>query len=151
MPLRPSSLLSLLLPLLLGLPPGSARAQASAPAGREWASAQCVAALDAQTETLAQQIKAGRADLRSVLRARLKAGAAFIGRAYLDGERDEARSQALLRQAREAQRGLPVSELSARQGRCAAEGERLLADADPISRAVVSRLAERRMKKMLEG
>ena len=68
----------------------SAQSARSAPtSAREWADAQCVAALDAQTEALAQQVKAGQADLKGLLRARLKAGAAFIGRAWLDGERDE--------------------------------------------------------------
>lgn len=121
------------------------------PSSREWADAQCVAALDVQTEALARQVKAGQTDLRGLLRARLKAGAAFIGRAWLDGERDEARSHALLDRARAAQRALPAPELAQRQGRCAAEGERLLAEANGLQRAVVSRLADRRMKKLLEG
>lgn len=134
----------------------SAQSSRSAPpsaptSAREWADAQCVAALDAQTEALAQQVKAGQADLKGLLRARLKAGAAFIGRAWLDGERDEDRSHALLDKARAAQRGLSGPELSQRQTRCAAEGERLLAEANAFSRAVVSKLADRRMKRLLEG
>lgn len=130
--------------------PTAGRGAAQVPP-REWASAQCVAALDLQTETLAAQVKAGRADLRGLLKARLKAGAAFIGQAWLDGQRDEGRSQALLKQAQEAQRSLPAPELATRQNRCAAEGDKLLADANPLSRAVVSRLADKRMKKLLEG
>lgn len=131
--------------------PAEPKRPAPAPSAREWALAQCVAALDVQTETLAGQVKAGRQDLRSLLRARLKAGAALIGQAYLDGERDEARSQALLGQAREQQRTLPAAELQARQNRCAADGDKLLAAADPLSRAVVGKVADRRMKKLLEG
>ena len=126
-------------------------ARSAPPSAREWADAQCVAALDAQTDALARQVKAGQADLRGLLRARLKAGAAFIGRAWLEGQRDEAGSQALLGKAREAQRSLPAAELAQRQTRCAAEGERLLAEANAFNRAVVSKLADRRMKRLLEG
>lgn len=138
----------------LGAFVGAAGAQSSRsapPSAREWADAQCVAALDAQTEALAQQVKAGQADLKGLLRARLKAGAAFIGRAWLDGERDEDRSHALLDKARAAQRSLSATELAQRQTRCATEGERLLAEANALSRAVVSKLADRRMRKLLEG
>lgn len=141
------SRLALLL-LLLSVLAGPTVAQSSA---REWADAQCVAALDAQTLQLARQVKAGQNDLRRLLRARLRAGAAFIGRAWLDGERDEDHSQAVLEKARAAQRSLPAAELAQRQTRCAAEGERLLGQANALQRAVVSRLADRRMKKLLEG
>ncbi|MBP6901791.1 MAG: hypothetical protein KBC73_16970 [Burkholderiaceae bacterium] len=152
----PSSLrlwaLTWLLALLCGVArAGPAEARPAAPNPREWATAQCVAALDVQTEALALQVKAGRADLRGLLRARLKSGAAFIGQAWLDGERDEARSQSLLKQALEAQRGLSAADLAARQNRCAAEADKLLDQANALSRAVVSRLADRRMKKLLEG
>lgn len=128
-----------------------ALAAADGPSQRELQTARCVAALEVNTEDLAAQVKAGRADLRPVLLDRLKFGAAFIGDAYLRGERDEARAKGLLDAALEAQKALPKPELVARQARCAQEGAQLLANADFISRAVVSHLANRRMKKLLGG
>lgn len=124
---------------------------ATEPTEHELHTAQCVAALEASTEELASQVKAGRADLRPELLNRLKYGAAFIGDAYLQGERDEAHAQALLKAALEAQKALPAPELSARQSGCAEEGGKLLAKADFLGRALVSHLAQRRMKKLLEG
>lgn len=132
----------------------SAAAAAPAPvaaSGPAWARAQCVAALETQTEGLAQRVKAGETALTETLRLRLRAGAAFIGQAWLEGERDEQRSKALLQQARLAQQGLPAEELAARQERCALQGEKLLSESNMFSRAAVSRLAERRMKKLLGG
>lgn len=37
-----------------------------------------------------------------------------------------------------------------RQGRCAQEGAKLLADSNFVGRAVVARLAKKRMKKLLD-
>ena len=110
----------------------------------------CVAALDASTRELAEQKwKGGRDDLRPVLLTRLKSGAAFIGAAYLAGDRDEERSGALLDAAMEAQKALPESELTARQAFCEGEGARLLAAAGALERALVGRVATRRMKRLL--
>jgi hypothetical protein len=123
----------------------------SGPTPHELHTAQCVAALEANTDELAAQVKAGQADLRPLLLDRLQFGAAFIGDSYLQGERDEARAKGFLNAALEAQKALPKPQLSARQTQCAQEGAQLLANADFVSRAVVSRLAQRRMKKLLEG
>jgi hypothetical protein len=121
------------------------------PSEHELHTAQCVAALEAHTDELAAQVKAGQADLQPLLLNELKAGAAFIGDAYVQGERDEARAKGFLNAALEAQKALPKAELAARQVRCAQEGAQLLANADIVSRTVVNRLAQRRMKKLLEG
>ena len=112
--------------------------------------AQCVAALKVNADDLAAQVKAGRADLQPLLLDRLKYGVAFIGDSYLQGERDEKRAKGLLDAALEAQKALPRSELTARQAACALEGAQLLSHAGLISRAVVSHLAQKRMKKLLE-
>lgn len=109
----------------------------------------CVAALDLSTRKLAEQVKGGRDDLRPLLFTRLKSGAAFIGESYLGGERDEARSRALLDTALEAQKAIPESELAARQASCEGEGARLLAGANVLERAVVGLVATRRMKRLL--
>ena len=140
-----------LLLALVGLLALGATAASTDPTAHELHTAQCVAALGANTEELAVQIKTGKADLKPLLLDRLKNGAAFIGDAYLQGERDEARAKGLLNAALEAQKALPKDELSARQTRCAEEGAQLLANADFISRAVVSRVAQKRMKKLLDG
>ena len=121
----------------------------SAPTQRELHSAECVAALEISTDELARQVQAGRADLQPLLRQRLDAGAAFIGSAYLDGDRDEARAHGLLAAALKAQAALPQAELAASQARCAQEGARLLAASNFIGRAVVSQLAKKRMQKLL--
>jgi hypothetical protein len=128
-----------------------APAATESPTARELQTAKCVAALEVNTDDLAAQVKAGRADLRPLLLDRLKSGAAFIGEAYLQGERDEKRAKSLLDAALQAQKSLPRPELAARQSACAREGAQLLAKADPVSRTVVSHLAQRRMKKLLEG
>jgi hypothetical protein len=120
-----------------------------APSERELHAAACVAALEANTDALVKQVKAGREDLRPLLQERMQAGVAFIGTAYLRGERDKARAQALLTDAREAQKALPAAELAARQDACAAEGSQLLASANFIERLVVWRLTGNRMKKVL--
>lgn len=139
------------LAVLLWLGALQAALAATEPTEHELHTAQCVAALEVSTEDLAAQVKAGRAYLQPELLLRLKYGAAFIGDAYLQGERDEARAQALHKAALEAQKTLPAPDLSARQTECAAEGAKLLAKADFFGRAVVSQLAQRRMKKLLEG
>ena len=121
------------------------------PTPRELHTAQCVAALEVYTDDLAAQVKAGRTELRPLLLDRLKQGAAFIGAAYLQGERDEDRVKGFLDTALEAQKALPKSALAARQSACAQEGAQLLVKADAFSRAIVSHLAQKRMKKLLDG
>jgi hypothetical protein len=128
-----------------------AAAATPVPSERELHTAECVAALEANTDALALQVKAGRDGLRPLLAERLKAGTAFIGAAYMKGERDEARSQALLQAALDAQSALSTTELATRQASCAQEGAKLLAGSNFIERAIVSRLAEKRMRKLLGG
>lgn len=129
----------------------SAAAEPLVPSERERHTTECVAALEVSTEELAAQVRAGKEELRPLLLDRLRYGAAFIGRAYMNGDRDEDRSKALLDAALAAQKELPEADLHTRQLACADEGKRLLASANVIERAVVSRLASRRMKKLLGG
>jgi hypothetical protein len=128
-----------------------AMASTDSPTEHELHTARCVAALEANTDDLAARVRAGRADLQALLLDRLKYGAAFIIDSYIRGERDEGRARGLLEAALEAQKTLPRQELTSRQSACAQEGARLLADADFVGRAVVSHLAQKRMKKLLEG
>jgi hypothetical protein len=141
----------LLLAAVVSLTAMNATAATAGPTEHELHTAQCVAALKANTEELAVLVKGGRADLQPLLLMQLKYGAAFIGDSYLQGERDEVGARALLNTALEAQKVLPAPELAARQSDCATEGAQLLAKADSFGRAVVSWFAEKRMKKLLEG
>ncbi|TSA11430.1 MAG: hypothetical protein D4R79_09485 [Comamonadaceae bacterium] len=134
-------------PLLLAAQ--AAIAGTEAPTERELHTSECVAALDARSEDLASQVKAGQSESRVLLVATLEAGAAFIGQAYLQGERDEARSQSQLAAALQAQRKLPEADLAARQSSCALEGARLLSQTDVIGRFVISRLVQRRLQKLV--
>lgn len=127
----------------------AALASATVHAERELHTVECVAALEVKADELARQVKAGRTELRPSLLATLDSGAAFIGNAYLQGDRDEARLQSRLRVALDAQRGLPEATLATRQASCGEEGRRLLSEANFIGRAVVSRLVERRLQKVL--
>lgn len=111
--------------------------------------AECVAALDVKSSELARQVKAGQTESQASLQTTLEAGAAFIGQAYLQGDRDEARSQALLSAALEAQKALSEADLAARQTACAQEGARLLLQTDVLGRFVISRLVQRRTQKLL--
>jgi hypothetical protein len=101
------------------------------------------------TRKLAEQVKGGHDEMRPLLLARLKSGAAFVGAAYLAGDRDEGRSHALLDSALAAQKALPESELAARQAACNDEGASLLARTNGLEREVVSRVAEKRMSRLL--
>lgn len=127
-----------------------AAAAADVPTAHELHTARCVAALEASADDLAAQVRAGRADLEALLLDRLKCGAAFIADSYFQGERDERRAKGLLNAVRQAQAALPESELAMRQSACAQEGAQLLANANIVSRVVVSHLAGKRMKKLLK-
>ena len=124
-------------------------AQPLPPSAREQHTIECIAALEVKADALAKQVKTGEAERQPLLLATLNQGAAFIGHAYLQGDRDEARSQTLRDAALEAQKALPAAELAARQDACAQEGERLLSQADFVSRFFVTRLAKRQMQKLL--
>jgi hypothetical protein len=119
------------------------------PTARELHTADCIAALEIKSEDLARQVKAGQTDQRPVLQTALDAAAAFIGQAYLQGDRDQERLENLKNSALQAQKSLTASELTARQTSCAQEGARLLTQVDVLSRFVISRLAARQMKRLV--
>ena len=127
----------------------AASAWASEPSARDRHAAQCVAALEASADDLARQVKAGQDTARKPLLDRLVSGAAFVGDSYLHGDSDEGQARDLVDQAAEAQRRLSAAELAARQTACAYEGARLLAASNALQRAVVKRLAKKRMDRLL--
>jgi hypothetical protein len=132
--------------------PGLSLAQASAPSGaspRDLHAAQCVAALEANTQDLAQQVKSGKEASRALLLERLVSGTAFVGDTYLHGDSDEKQARELANQALEAQKSLPPQELAARQAACADEGAKLFAASNGLQQMVVKRLAKKRMEKLL--
>ncbi len=122
---------------------------AAAPSARELHTAQCVAALDVATDDLAAQVRGGDKSLQPLLLSRLQSGGAFIGKAFLAGERDAAYSKQLHEEALEAQKSLSDAQRAQRQAECHDEGTRLLAAANPIERALVQRMASKRMRHLL--
>ena len=124
-------------------------AKAAGPTPQDRRAAQCVAALEAGTDDLVRQIKGGKDAARKPLLDRLTQGAAFVGDTYLHGNADEDQARALVDQAEAAQRALSPAELAARQTACAGEANRLLANANALQRAVIKRLARKRMDKLL--
>jgi hypothetical protein len=141
-----TSVLNTLAAAVLALAAG---AHAAEPTPQDRHAAKCVAALEASADDLVRQVKAGRDAARQPLLERLTVGAAFIGDTYLHGSANEDQARALIDQAEAAQRSLSAAELAARQAACASEGARLLANANALQRAVVKRLARKRMDRLL--
>jgi hypothetical protein len=134
--------------------PGPSLAQtatAAAPSARDQHAAQCVAALEVNTEDLARQVKSGQEASRPLLLERLVSGTAFVGDTYLHGSSDEKQARELANRALEAQKSLPAPELAARQAACADEGAKLFASSNGLEQAIVKRLAKKRMDKLLGG
>lgn len=118
---------------------------------RDTHAAECVAALDVNTQELAKQVKAGQQDARTLLLDRLIAGTAFVGDTYLHGSADEQQARALANEALEKQKSLTPAQLAARQLACATEGTKLYDESNGLEKAVVKRLAKKRMDKLLGG
>ncbi len=124
-------------------------ALAAPPSARDLHAAQCVAALEVNTQSLAAEVKTGKEDTRPMLLSRLESGTAFVGDVYLRGESDEAQARKLANDALEAQKKLSDAQLVGRQNACADEGAKLLAASNALERAVVKRLARKRMDRLL--
>jgi len=120
-------------------------AQAAGPTAQH--SAECVAALEADAETMAAQYRSGRTEVEPEMIRRVQQGFAFIGTAYLQGVRD-AEADRLLKAAEAAQKEMPTAELATRQAACRTEGSRLLEKANAIERAFVTKAARRRVDRM---
>ena len=129
----------------------AALAHAAEPSPRDLHAAECVAALEVNTHDLAKRVKSGDEAARGLLLDRLISGTAFVGDTYLHGSADEQQARALANQALEAQKRLPPAELAARQLACATEGARLYDDSNALERAVVKRLAKKRLDKLVAG
>ncbi|MEO5733900.1 MAG: hypothetical protein ABIN96_04545 [Rubrivivax sp.] len=131
---------------LLALPlPGTA----AGPSPSDLRAAQCVAALEVNTQDLAHQVKAGDETMRPLLLERLISGTAFVGDVYLSGNVGEKQARALADQALEDQKHLSAQELQDRQRVCAKEGNTLYTTSNAFQRAFVRHVAQRRMRKLL--
>lgn len=109
--------------------------------------AACVAALKVRADALGARLpKEPRVEPELV--AVLEQGFAFIGDAYLHGMRDKARADALLAQAEQAQKSLTPPQLAERQAACQVEALRLLKEASPFGRLVVSHQARKRVDRI---
>ena len=122
---------------------------AAPPSAHDLHAAQCVAALEVLTKSLAAQVKSGKEEAKPALLSRLESGTAFVGDVYLRGQSDEAAARKLANDALEAQKSLSEAQLAERQRACAEEGASLLASSNGLERAVVKRLARKRMDRLL--
>ncbi|WP_280156320.1 hypothetical protein [Piscinibacter sp. XHJ-5] len=109
--------------------------------------AECVAALKARGEPLAQRVKRGDATAEAPLLPIVKASFAFIGTVYKQGVRSP-QAEELLRNAEKAQVDLPPDELLKLQDACQLEGEQLLKDANYFERTFVNQMVRSRMDRL---
>jgi hypothetical protein len=110
-------------------------------------SAACVAALKTRAEPLAQRVRRGETAAEAQLLPVVRASFAFIGTVYKQGL-DKAQADELMRRAESSQAKLPPAEATRLQDACQAEGQQLLAQANPFERGLVERAAESRIEKL---
>jgi len=109
--------------------------------------AECVAALKARGEPLAQRVKRGDATAEALLMPIVKSSFAFIGTVYKQGVRSP-QAEELLRSAEKAQADLPPDDLVKLQDACQIEGDQLLKDANFFEQAFVNHMARMRMDRL---
>jgi len=107
--------------------------------------ATCSAALKTQADQLAEKVKAGDKEAERQLRTTWEHGLALVSAAYLNGLRDEAKAQALLKQAQDVQADWPAEELARVQQGCHEEGEQILQRASGLQHFVVEKLARKKV------
>ena len=112
--------------------------------------AACVAAMQVQAEEWAAAVRAGDAGLEKTLLAELERASALMGRSYLDGAHDEADAKARLKAARDAQAGWPREQREALRLSCDARANAELAASNFLQRALVQRMARKRLQTMLK-
>lgn len=111
--------------------------------------AECIAVMQVQADELARQIKAGDSRQEAALRTELERAAALIGRAYLDGEHDEATAKAKLKGAQDAQAGKSDAQRASVHAACVQRADAELAAASGPQRFIVEWVASSRMRRML--
>ena len=109
---------------------------ADQPSAHDLHAAQCVAALEVNTENLAQEVKSGKEASRQLLLDRLVSGTAFVGDVYLHGDSNEQQARDLANKALEAQKSLTPTQLEVRQLACATEGTKLYQSGNALERGL---------------
>lgn len=128
---------------------GSASAGPREEAARQ-ETATCVAVMQTHADTLARSVKAGDKSKEAALRSELERAAALIGRTYLDGLQDPAEAKARLQAAQERQAGWDDARRGAVRQSCVKKADAELAAASGAERFLVARVAQARLKRMLE-
>jgi hypothetical protein len=131
---------------------------AAATAPTSWATATpaqrevslCAAALDDQARALARQAGDGDTAAEGRLRLVLRAGAAWLGRAWRDGERDEDQAHALMDEAREHLHTWSATRQSSHGTACLRDGQALWNAASSLERLLLGRVVERRQQRLLD-
>ncbi len=112
-------------------------------------SAACVAVIQTRSDDLVRQVKAGDKSQQPALHAELVRAAVLIGQAYLDGLHDERDARAMLQSAHDAQASWTDAQRNAAHDACIKKADAAFAEASPVQRFIVERIAQARMNRLL--
>lgn len=112
-------------------------------------SAACVAVIQTRSDDLARRVRAGDKSQQAELHTELVRAAVLIGQAYLDGLHDERDARAMLQHAHDAQAAWTEAQRNAAHDACIKKADAALAEASPIQRFIVERVAQARMNRLL--
>jgi hypothetical protein len=110
--------------------------------------ANCIAVMQTQADSLARQIKAGDQAREPALRTELSRAAALIGRTYLDGLHDAAVAKARLKAAQESQATRSEERKNRVHAACLRRADVELAAAPALQRFIVDRFAPAHLKRL---
>lgn len=134
------------------MPVGYAAAAASAADATGYdETAACVAVIQTRSDDLARQVRAGDKSQQAELHTELVRAAVLIGQAYLDGLHDERDARAMLQNAHDAQASWTEAQRNAAHEACVRKADAALAEASPIQRFIVERVAQARMNRLLSA
>lgn len=139
----------LLLALTLGATPARAAGDWETASAAQRTVSLCAAALDDQARLLARQTTAGDRAAEARLREVLRAGAAWLGRAWREGERDEDQAHALMDEARDQLHGWSTARQNSHAASCLRDGLALWNAATGLERLLLGRVVERRQQRLL--
>jgi Skp family chaperone for outer membrane proteins len=111
--------------------------------------AACIAVIQTRSDDLVRQIKAGDKSEQAALHTELVRAAVLIGQAYLDGLHDERDARAMLQSAHDAQASWTEAQRHAAHDACVRKADAALAEASPVQRFIVERIAQARMNRLL--
>jgi hypothetical protein len=126
------------------------KAMAMAKAGAEFdRTAACVAVMKPRLATLADRYRAGDDAVKDELTSLAERSFALVGAAYEAGLR-KAEAEQRLAAAEAAQKTAPAATLDRLMTACRAEGATVLANANPVERALVKSAARARIMRLRE-